>query len=213
MAGVCLASVILPSGTGQAQDAPEPPRFELGLRFGAGASVVRFQDPNANEQTELTTTFHLGVGAARLLGRFFEVEGSLLLSQGGFNGRGGHPANLESGYLETPLLFRARLPWTVSPHLSAGLVPRFLLRCRLTDVGQVGETGCDDPVVGTDWKVLDLAALAGVGIRFGLGRGTAVLEGLALWGLRDIKADPLPPGWARSADLRLSASFRLPVGE
>jgi len=212
MAGICLAAVLLPSGAGHAQDATAPPRFALALRFGAGASVLRFQDPNANEQTDLRTTFHLGAGVVRALGRFFEVEGSLLLSQGGFDGRGGHPASLETGYLETPALFRARLPWRVSPHLSAGLAPRFLLRCRLTDVGQVGETGCDDPVVGTDWKVFDLAGLAGTGIRFGLGGGTVVLEGLALWGLRNINSDPLPPGWAKTADLRFSGSFRLPLG-
>jgi hypothetical protein len=52
-----------------------------------------------------------------------------------------------------------------------------------------------------------------MGVSLGLGPGTALLEGLVQWGFRDIKAAPLPPGWAKSAELRLSASFRLPVGE
>jgi hypothetical protein len=212
VAGFWFASMTLPAGPGVAQDVPSPPRIAVGLRFGAGVSAVRFQDPNANDQTEVRTGFHLGVGASRDLGRFLEVEGSVLLSQGGFDGRGGHPANLGTDYLEAPIMLRIRLPARISPHLTAGLAPRFLLRCRLSDVGQVGETGCDDPVVGTDWRSFDLAGLGGAGLSIGVGPATALLEGLVQWGVRDIKADPLPPGWAKSADIRLSASLRVPVG-
>jgi hypothetical protein len=212
VAGIGFVSLILPAGAGKAQEVPGLPSYEVGLRFGAGGSVVRFQDPSANDQTEVRTAFHLGIGASRALGRFFEVEGSVLLSQGGFGGRGGHPTDLGTGHLELPIVLRARLPWKISPHLVGGVSPRVLLICRLSDVGQVGETGCKDPVVGTDWRGFDLAWLWGMGMSFGLGPGTGLLEGLIQWGIRDIKAGPLPPGWAKSADLRLSASFRLPMG-
>jgi hypothetical protein len=178
VAGIGFVSLILPAAAGKAQEVPGPPSCEVGLRFGAGGSVGWFQDPNASEQMELRTGFHLGIGASRALRRFFEIEGSVLLSQGGFDGRGGHPADLGAGHLELPILLRARLPWRVSPHLAAGVSPRVLLRCRLTNVGQVGETGCDDPVMGDEWRAFDLAGLGGMGMSFGLGPGTAVVEGL-----------------------------------
>jgi hypothetical protein len=185
--------------------------FTAGVRVGFAGSTVRFLDQNANEQTEVKPGFHLGAVAAVSLRRSLEFEASLLLAQGGFQGRGGHPATLKTTHIELPLVLRLRLPWRISPHLTGGLATRFQIGCHLSDVGIVGEAGCDDPVVGTEWRRVDLAAVAGLGAGWEMGPGSVVVEGLLHWGISDMKVGPLPPGWAKSADLRFSTVYRLPV--
>ncbi|MGW8267162.1 MAG: outer membrane beta-barrel protein [Longimicrobiales bacterium] len=182
-----------------------------GVRFGFAGSTVRFLDQNANDQTELKPGFHLGAAATVPLRSYAEIEASLLIAQGGFRGRGGHPATLETTHLEVPVVLRLRLPWRISPHVTSGLAARFRIGCHLSDVGIVGEAGCEDPVVGTEWKRLDLAVVAGLGAGWEMGPGSVLVEGLLNWGISDMKEGPLPPGWAKSADLRLSTVYRLPV--
>jgi hypothetical protein len=184
---------------------------EIGPRVGLTASTIRFQEPNANGQTKLKTGFHLGVGVAKPLFWHLEMEGSVLFVQGGFRGRGGHPATLGTAHLELPVILRIRGPWRVSPHVTAGLAGRVLLRCDLSEVGIVGTAPCDDPVVGTEWRRFDLSAVGGGGAGWDVGRGTVLVEGLMHWGLADVKRGSLPPGWAKTADLRISILFRVPV--
>jgi hypothetical protein len=151
------------------------------------------------------------VTAAFRVRESLETEASLLLVQGGFGGRGGHPASLRTMGIEVPLVFRVRAPWRVSPHVIGGLAVRYEVGCRLTDVGIVGQTGCADPVVGTDWRKLGLAWVAGVGAGLDVGSGMVVLESAIHWGFTDVKVDDLPPGWARTADIRVSTAYRFPV--
>ena len=184
----------------------------VGVRAGANLSTVRYLNPNANDQTELKPGFHLGASVAVVLSRHVESEASLLYSQGGYGGRGGHPWDVEKDYLEVPLTVRLKLPWSISPHLTAGLTTRFQLRCRLVDVAVVGETTCDDPVVGRGWRETEVLAVGGLGASTWVGPGILLLEVQIGWGLSNINYDPLPPGWAKSADLRISSAFRFPVG-
>lgn len=179
----------------------------VGVRAGAGFSTIRFQDPSAREQMALKPGFHLGVSAARGLTRYLEAEASLLYSQGGAGGKGGQPWDVAMDFLELPVVLRARHPAWISPHLTAGLSPRLKLRCKLVDVAVVGETTCDDPVVGTAWKGMELSAIGGGGASLEVGPGRLTVEGTLVWGLTDLKKDSLPPGWAKSADLRLSAIY------
>jgi hypothetical protein len=181
----------------------------VGLRAGADFSTIRFQDPNAREQMALKPGFHLGVSAAKGLTPYLEAEASLLFSQGGSGGKGGQPWDVAMDFLELPLILRARLPARISPHLTAGFSPRLKLRCKLVDVAVVGETTCDDPVVGRAWKGMELSAIGGGGASLEVGPGRLIVEGTLVWGLTDLKKDPLPPGWAKSADLRLSATYSL----
>ena len=185
--------------------------MSVGPRFGLGLSTVRFQDPNANNQTEMKTGFVLGGSAVLPRGKYLEVEGSLLLVQSGFAGRGGHPASLNTTHVEVPLLVRLRGPWRVSPHLTGGVAARLQLGCHLSEVGRVGEAGCDDPVVGRGWRRFDLAMVGGVGSSFPVKGGVFLVEGLVVWGLKDLRKSPLPPGWAKSAALRLSTGLRFPL--
>jgi hypothetical protein len=185
--------------------------FTAGVRLGFSGSTVRFLDQNANDQTELKPGFHVGASAALPLQPYAELEASVLLAQGGFRGRGGHPSTLNTTHIEVPVVLRLRLPWRISPHLTGGLVTRFLVGCHLSEVGIVGEAGCDDPVVGTQWKRVDLAVVAGLGTGWEMGPGRVLVEGLLHWGVSDMKEGPLPPGWAKSADLRFSTAYRLPV--
>jgi hypothetical protein len=182
----------------------------VGLRAGADFSTIRFQDPNAREQMALKPGFHLGVSAAKGLTPYLEAEASLLFTQGGSAGKGGQPWDVAMDFLELPLILRARLPARISPHLTAGFSPRLKLRCKLVDVAVVGETTCDDPVVGRAWKGMELNAVGGGGAGMEVGPGRLTVEGTLVWGLTDLKDDPLPPGWARTADLRLSAIYSVP---
>jgi hypothetical protein len=182
----------------------------VGVRAGMNFSTIRFQDPSAGEHMQLKRGFHLGVSAARRLTGHLEAEAALLYSQGGERGRGGQPWDVAMDYVELPVILRARLPGRISPHVTAGLSPRLQLQCRLVDVAFVGETTCDDPVLGKRWKRLDLAAVGGLGASLTVGPGTLVVEGILGWGLTNLNEDILPPGWAKSADLRLSTVYRLP---
>lgn len=209
---VLLLSLSFPPRPGHAQEADKNHRVSLSIRVGVTLSTLRFQDPNANDQTRIRPGFHLGAGARIAMGRYAEAEGLLLYSQGGFGGRGGHPASLRTGYLELPLLVRARFPWQVSPHLVGGISPRIRVQCSLSDVGLVGNAGCDDPMVGTRWRRIDLAAIAGLGMGVRVGERRLLMEGTVEWGLPNVKADRLPPGWAKSADLRLATVIHVPHG-
>lgn len=202
----CLPFILLGGvGRGSAQD------ISVGPRGGVQASVIRFQDQNANEQTEMKLGVHLGVSGALLLRQHLETEVSLLVAQGGFEGRGGHPANMNTLHIELPVLIRIRMPWRISPHLTGGLSTRFRVGCNLSEVGIVGETTCDDPVVGRSWKKAEVAGIAGAGLGFAVGKGFLLAEGTLNWGLSDLSRDPLPPGWAKTADLRFSTALRFPV--
>jgi len=185
--------------------------LSVGPRGGVQASVIRFQDQNANEQTEMKLGVHLGVSGALLLRKHVETEVSILVAQGGFGGRGGHPATLNTLHVELPVVIRIRMPWRISPHLTGGLSPRFRVGCSLSEVGIVGETTCDDPVVGHAWKKAEVAGIAGLGFGFAVGRGFLLAEGTLHWGLSDLSQGPLPPGWAKTADLRFSTALRFPV--
>ena len=200
-----VAFVAMGFGQGAGQE------MAVGVRLGFGSSVMRFEDQNVNDQTEMKPAGHLGVSAAASLKRYLEVEASLLVAQGGFGGRGGHPATLNTLHLELPVVLRVRGPWKISPHFTAGLATRFLLGCHYSEVGMVGDAKCDDPVVGKDWKGVEMAAVTGLGLGWGMGKGFFMVEGLFDWGLSNVNPDPLPPGWAKSADLRVSTAFRLPV--
>jgi len=206
-AAILLCLPLLSLSEGRAQE------LTIGPRAGFQASSVRFQDPNANEQTQFKKGFHVGAALSRPLKPFLEVEVALLLSQGGFRRRGGGLATLNTTHLELPIVFRLHGPWRFSPHLTAGIATRVRVRCRLSDVGIVGDAGCDDPVVGSDWKRWDLVGVAGMGVGWKMGPGFLLIEGLANMGLSNINNEPLPPGWARNADLRFSTSFGFRRGD
>ena len=211
--GILVALFALPRGSLLAQEVERGPRMSIGPRLGVTLPTLRFEDPNANEQTKVRGGFHVGAEVSVPVGSYLETGALLLYSQGGFGGQGGHPVSLRTGHVELPVLVRARLPWDLSPHLTVGIAPRLRVHCSLEDVGLVGEAGCDDPVAGTEWRRFDLASLFGLGVSFRLGKGTLGLEALVHWGLLDVKSDPLPPGWAKSADIRISPAYRLSLGE
>lgn len=183
----------------------------VGLRVGFNGSVIRFQEQNANDQTEIRPGLHAGATASLSLSRFLAVDASLLLSQGGFARRGGRPASLRTFHLELPLAFRLKTPWKVGPHLTMGLAPRLRTGCKLSEVGIVEEAGCDDPVVGHDWKRAEMTGLLGIGVGAKIGQSLLLVDGMLGWGLTDINEDPVPPGWAKSADLRFSVTYLVSV--
>ena len=156
--------------------------------------------------------WHLGASASRRVANDVSLEVSLLWSQDGYAGDGAHPGNVEMTYLNAPLLARLHLPGRVTPRLTVGLDAAYLVACRITGVHLVDVARCDDPMVGTHWKALDLGGVAGLGWALGSPSGTFVVDALINLGFRDIKADVLPPGAARRAALRFSMAW-FPGGE
>ncbi len=201
---VVLLDSSLPA-SGQAQT------VSVGPRAGLNAAGVLYRDASSFGNTLPRVGGHFGAAAALAPSRFLEFEAALLYSQGGFQGRGGHPANLRTDDLTLPLAVRLRTASTVSPHLTLGVAGRLQLRCRLTNVAFVGETTCDDPVVGTNWRPVELLGRGGVGVSFPVRGGRFLLDALLAVGLGDVKESTLPPGWARSIAIQISCAYLVPL--
>jgi hypothetical protein len=114
-------------------------------------------------------------------------------------------------YLEIPAVLKVGIPWRTSPHLIAGLAVSYQIRCRVTDVVAVQSTGCDDDMVGMEWRGLDVAGVVGLGISHPFRNGHLFLDITGALGLKDLKVEPLPPGTARSVSVLFSTGFVLPV--
>lgn len=183
--------------------------LEWGPRIGANFSGVLYADGGAMNGMEPKLGLHLGVATTLGMGRHVSVEAAAVVSQDGFRGEGSQPGDLHMDYLDVPVVVKLRLPTRVSPHLLAGFSVGYMVRCGLTRVPVVGETTCDDRLVGTNWRSLDLGVLGGVGASVPTGRGTLELDLLGSYGVRDLKEDLLPPGTARRVALRLSATLFL----
>jgi hypothetical protein len=181
------------------------------MRAGLNAAGVLYQDASSFGNTLPRVGGHVGAAASLAPSRGLEFEGALLYSQGGFQGRGGYPFSLSTDDLTFPLAFRLRLPFTVSPHLTLGVAGRLQLRCRLTNVAFVEQTTCDDPVVGTNWRPVELLGRGGVGVSFPVRGGRLLLDALLAMGLGDVKESTLPPGWARSFAIQISCAYLMPL--
>jgi hypothetical protein len=200
--------VLLISGLPTSSEAQS---ISVGPRAGLSAAGVLYRDASTFSNTQPRVGGHVGAAAALAASRFLEFEAALLYTQGGFQGRGGHPANLRTDNLTLPLAVRLRLASTVSPHLTLGVAGRLQLRCRLTNVAFVGETTCDDPVVGTSWQPVELLGRGGLGVSFPVRRGRVLLDAFVAMGLGDIKKSTLPPGWARSITIQISLAYLVPL--
>ncbi len=184
-----------------------------GPRIGVNLSGVLYADGGAQNGMVPKMGVHLGAAAALAIDRHVSVEAAAVLSQDGFRGEGSQPGDLRMDYLDVPLVAKLRLPNRVSPHLLAGFTVGYMVRCRLTRVAIVGNTTCDDRLVGTHWRALDIGALGGIGMGLPTGKGRLELDLLLHWGLRDLKEDLLPPGAAKRVALRLSATLLSALGD
>lgn len=180
-----------------------------GPRVGFNLSAVLYADGGALNGVVPKSGLHLGAATAMAISRYVSVEAAAVISQDGFRGEGSQPGDLHMDYLDVPIVVKLRLPTRISPHLLAGFTVGYMVRCRLTGVAIVGDTACDDRLVGTNWRSLDFGALGGIGTSMPTGPGRLELDLLLSFGLRDLKEDLLPPGAARRVALRLSATLFL----
>ena len=90
---MCLVVVLLASSLPASSVAQT---VSVGMRGGLNATGVLYQDASSIGNTLPRVGGHAGVAAALAPSRFLELEGALLYSQGGFQGRGGHPAHLKT---------------------------------------------------------------------------------------------------------------------
>lgn len=184
-----------------------------GPRVGLNLSGVIFEDTPAADAMALRWGGHLGLASSLAVNRYVRVEASILLSQDGFRGRGAYPGDLRLHYLDLPVVIKLALPRRIAPHLVGGLSVGREIGCSLSGVALVGETTCDDPLVGSRWRDFDVGAVFGVGASLATGLGRWEVDALAGLGVRDLKADPLPPGTAKRAWIRLSAVLLRGGGE
>lgn len=182
-----------------------------GARMGLNLSAVLY-DGGAGNGVVPKTGVHMGVAAALVTRRHWSVEAAAVVSQDGFRGEGSQPGDLNMDFVDVPLVVKLRLPTRVSPHISGGFTVGYMIRCRLTRVALVGNTTCDDRLVGTRWRSLDVGAVGGIGTSLPTRWGRLELDLVLNLGLRDLKDDLLPPGDARRIALRMSATL-LRTGE
>lgn len=178
-----------------------------GPRVGVSLSAVLYADGGAQNGMVPKPGLHLGGAATLAINRHVSVEVAAAVSQDGFRGEGSQPGDLHMDYLDVPVVVKLRLPTRISPHLLGGFTVGYMVRCHLTGVAIVGDTACDDRLVGTNWRSLDVGALGGIGTSIPTGRGKLDLDLFLSVGLRDLKEDLLPPGAAKRIALRLSATL------
>ena len=178
-----------------------------GPRVGLNLSGIIWEDVPSADAMVLRSGGHLGLASSVTLNRYVRVEAAVLVSQDGFRGAGAHPGDVRLHYIDLPVVVKLALPRRVSPHLVGGFSVGRKVGCSLSGVAVVGETTCDDPLVGSRWRGFDAGAVFGVGASLATGLGRWELDALAGLGLRDIKADLLPPGTAKRAWIRLSAAL------
>jgi hypothetical protein len=200
-----LAAMAFGAGAGSGQA-----KLGLGPRLGVAASVMRFEDPASESQTEALVGFQAGVALVGELGRFLSVEAGLHLARDGFGEGGAHTGSLHRDHVALPLLLRFRTPTRVSVHLTGGVAGKLTVRCRQVDVPGVGHVPCDDPVMGAAWKRLDVAGIMGAGLSVPWGHRSLATDLRVSWGLRDLDGGLFIPGSARSLSVGISVAILSP---
>ncbi len=208
-AGVSVAvlAVMVTAGTAPAAGQAA---FAWGPRIGTGLHTMLFEDPATDSQTELTIGFHAGIAVTRELRGPFAAEIDVLLSREGFRGPGAHTGDLKRDFLEVPILFRIRTPTRVSLHLAAGTSVGLALRCVQANVALAGSTSCDDPVMGAEWRRLDVAGVVGAGVGLPFGSRTLMTDLFFSLGFRDLNGDAFIPGTARSLSIGFTFALLTP---
>jgi len=181
--------------------------LEWGARLGFNVSAVLYADGGALNGVVPKPGLHLGAATAWEISQHATVEAAVVASQDGFRGEGAHPGDFRMDYVDVPVVGKLRLPTRVSPHLLAGFAVGYMVRCRLTGVAIVGDTTCDDRLVGTRWRSFDFGALGGIGVSLPTRRGRWEFDLFGSLGIRDLKVDLLPPGAARRVAARLSVTL------
>jgi len=181
---VVVCAMAIDAGPGLAQ------MMTMGVSGGATLSDVSAQADGAAIDTKSRTGFNaagiLGVEATPVLD--IQIRGQLTMK--GFDleaQQGGVETGLKLLYLDFPLLAVFTIPLgsnsMVAPRIFAGPSLGLRITCSLTEgAGPVGTGECDPDKAGT----LDFGALAGVGVKFGKGRGGLILDASINYGLTNI---------------------------
>ena len=180
-------------------------QWSVGLRVGASATRMNFDDPAASEAVLAAPGFHVGALVERSFATRFALRVEALVNRKGFDSD--VDEKLTFTYLELPLLLSAEWSVPASPRLFAGPVLGFELGCHSTRVLGLGELACDDPASTLLRKKTDLGIAIGAGVGF---RAAGGAFGLDLWlehGMRDVSLETRPPGGVRHQALMLSAIY------
>lgn len=182
----------------------------IGARGGATLAAMLWQDPYAADQTAIQSGAHVGLVAAWRIADHAAIQAELLYTRKGYADGGAHTGTVAADYVEVPVLLTLRLPWRTTPRLLFGPMVSVETRCRLSGVVIVGETACGDSLVGMARRRLDVGVMTGAGVARDIGERSVALDLIAGIGLRDIKAEPLPPGYARNVVLYASVTVLRP---
>jgi len=182
----------------------------VGIQAGPVLAGILFQDPYSLENTGVKTAFQLGVPFRLALSDRWGLRTGLRFARKGFDDAGAFPGSQTLDYLEVPLLADIRMPWLTSVHFMAGPLLSYELRCRISGVAQIGSTTCDDPLVSMERKPLDLGVVVGLGVDREVGGIPFTLDVQGALGLRDLKKEALPPGYAQNMAVYFSLGILYP---
>ena len=171
--------------------APLPAQTTIGVKGGINVADVSTNVVDVSDLVDSKTGF-VGGGFVTLgLGSLFAVQPELLYSQKGFKAEeGGQSAQLNTNYLEIPVLLKAQFKLAMlRPAVYAGPVVSFETTCNLDVLGVTFD--CDDDDEGFDQrKKTDWGAVFGANLDFFLGPLTLILDGRYQLGLTNLADDP-----------------------
>lgn len=206
---VALALTLTTSGHLAAQE------LRLGVRGGLTNSDVNFAGSFV-DNTSSSAGFNVGVVLSALISRAVELQSGVVLSRKGFDGSGGIAGNLElnSTYIEIPMLFGVRIPGRLSPHLLAGPILAIESGCSLTTQGPSPQTDvdCDEVTDGPQTKGADFGLLFQGGLEYDLGRINVTGDVSYNLGLTDIAEVADNVDEVKNRVWYFSVGFMWPIG-
>jgi hypothetical protein len=191
-------------------------RVSVGIKGGLNRTEASMPLHLSVERTR-AQGFHAGAFVAVPLTTNLEVQLEALYTEKGFRGNRRDADlhyELEGGYVEIPLLIKARAPWTLwqgsTPYVFAGPSIGFEVNCDIQ--GREGGANlyylCDGPPVHFEQrKKLDYGIMMGAGWELPTAVGRLLVDVTYDRGIRDLADSADIPGEVRHGAFMISAGF------
>lgn len=184
-------------------------RLAVGVRGGLNVATADAAGAFLNGDAGSSTGFHVGGVFDVAVASNFGVQTQLLYSKKGLKDDGG--TEVELTYVEIPILFTAKLPGKISPHLYGGTVLSLESGCSISS-GAVQNADCDNVAGAPATKNADTGILLGGGVALDAGLGLLLLDVFYNVGLTDISEVSADVDSIKNRTWYLSGGFLLPLG-
>jgi hypothetical protein len=171
-----------------AADSALAQKLTWGVRGGLNIATGDVQGEAFDQDVGTRNGFHAGLLGDIEVSKNFGIQMDALYTQKGF-GKGNGDIALSTSYVMIPILFVAKLPGTVSPHLYLGPELSLETSCNASIAG-LDDISCDDVRAETSdfprTKGADSGIIFGLGIDWEVGFGILVIDAMYDYGLTNI---------------------------